>query len=100
MVSAAITTVDRFGRIDVRSVDGEVLRTEEQFAVGELTSLAVSPDGTTVAAGSTAGQAIVLDAETADLRARTGGIGAGVLFHACCNLYSSILAESFGLTSG
>ncbi len=32
------------------------------------------------------------------LRARTGGIGAGVLFHACCNLYSSILAESFGLT--
>lgn len=34
------------------------------------------------------------------LRARTGGIGAGVLFHAACNLYSSLLAESFGLASG
>ena len=31
------------------------------------------------------------------LRARTGGIGAGVAFHAACNLYSATLARSFGM---
>ena len=31
------------------------------------------------------------------LRARTGGIGAGVAFHAACNLYSATLARGFGL---
>lgn len=31
------------------------------------------------------------------LRARSGGIGAAVLFHALCNLYSGYLLESYGL---
>ncbi len=31
------------------------------------------------------------------LRARTGGIGAGVLFHATCNIFSETLGRSFGL---
>jgi uncharacterized protein len=31
------------------------------------------------------------------LRARTGGIGAGVLFHALCNLFSATLARGYGL---
>ncbi len=31
------------------------------------------------------------------LRARTGGIGAGVIFHALCNLFASYLARSYGL---
>jgi uncharacterized protein len=31
------------------------------------------------------------------LRARTGGIGAGVLFHALCNVYSTALGHAFGL---
>jgi uncharacterized protein len=31
------------------------------------------------------------------LRARSGGIGASVLFHALCNLYSGYLLESYGL---
>lgn len=31
------------------------------------------------------------------LRARTGGIGAGVAFHAMCNLYAAFLARSYGL---
>jgi CAAX protease family protein len=31
------------------------------------------------------------------LRARTGGIGAGVLFHAMCNLFSATLARGYGL---
>lgn len=31
------------------------------------------------------------------LRARTGGIGAGVIFHAFCNLFTAVLAESYGL---
>ncbi len=30
------------------------------------------------------------------LRARTGGIGAGVVFHALCNLFASFLARSYG----
>lgn len=30
------------------------------------------------------------------LRARTGGIGAGVAFHALCNLFASFLARSYG----
>jgi uncharacterized protein len=30
------------------------------------------------------------------LRARTGGIGAGVLFHAACNLFAAWLARSYG----
>lgn len=31
------------------------------------------------------------------LRARTGGIGASVVFHACCNLFASYLGQSYGL---
>ena len=31
------------------------------------------------------------------LRARTGGIGAGVAFHAACNIYSATLARGFGM---
>jgi membrane protease YdiL (CAAX protease family) len=31
------------------------------------------------------------------MRARTGGIGASVLFHAACNLFVSFLAHGFGL---
>jgi uncharacterized protein len=31
------------------------------------------------------------------LRARTGGIGAGVVFHALCNLFTAVLAQSYGL---
>lgn len=31
------------------------------------------------------------------MRARTGGIGAGVVFHAACNLFVMILARGFGL---
>ena len=31
------------------------------------------------------------------LRARTGGIGSAVLFHALCNLFASYLASSYGL---
>jgi uncharacterized protein len=31
------------------------------------------------------------------LRARTGGIGAGVAFHAMCNLFSGLLASCYGL---
>ena len=31
------------------------------------------------------------------LRARTGGIGAGVIFHAMCNLLTAVLAQSYGL---
>ena len=31
------------------------------------------------------------------LRARTGGIGAGLLFHALCNLFSGFLATGYGL---
>ena len=31
------------------------------------------------------------------LRARTGGIGAGLTFHAMCNLLSSFLAQGYGL---
>lgn len=31
------------------------------------------------------------------LRARTGGVGTGVLFHAACNLFSALLGRSYGL---
>lgn len=30
------------------------------------------------------------------LRARTGGVGAGIVFHALCNLFASYLAQSYG----
>lgn len=30
------------------------------------------------------------------LRARTGGVGAGIVFHAFCNLFASYLAQSYG----
>ena len=30
------------------------------------------------------------------LRARTGGVGAGILFHALCNLFASYLGQSYG----
>ena len=31
------------------------------------------------------------------LRARTGGIGASMLFHALCNVYSQALGRGFGV---
>lgn len=31
------------------------------------------------------------------LRARTGGVGAGILFHAMCNVYSELLGRGFGV---
>jgi uncharacterized protein len=31
------------------------------------------------------------------MRARTGGVGAGVVFHASCNLFVMLLARGFGL---
>jgi membrane protease YdiL (CAAX protease family) len=31
------------------------------------------------------------------LRARTGGVGASVFFHATCNLYSLVLGRGYGL---
>lgn len=31
------------------------------------------------------------------LRARTGGIGSGVLYHAACNVFAAFLARSYGL---
>ncbi len=31
------------------------------------------------------------------LRARTGGVGASILFHAFCNVYSQTLGRGFGL---
>jgi membrane protease YdiL (CAAX protease family) len=34
------------------------------------------------------------------VRARTGGIGAAVLFHAMCNLLSAFLAHGYGLAGG
>lgn len=33
------------------------------------------------------------------LRARTGGIGSGVVFHAACNIYSATLGRGFGMTT-
>ena len=31
------------------------------------------------------------------LRARTGGVGAGIVFHALCNLFAAYLARSYGM---
>jgi WD40 repeat protein len=61
--TGVITTVDLFGLVDVRGAGGQVLRSEDAFAVGELTSLAVSADGSAIAAGSTVGTVRVLDAD-------------------------------------
>jgi membrane protease YdiL (CAAX protease family) len=33
------------------------------------------------------------------LRARTGGIGASVLFHATCNLFSATVARGYGFSA-
>jgi hypothetical protein len=33
------------------------------------------------------------------LRARTGGVGAGIVFHAMCNLFSATLGRGYGLAS-
>lgn len=33
------------------------------------------------------------------LRAKTGGIGASIVFHAACNLFASFLARGYGLSS-
>jgi WD40 repeat protein len=61
--TGAITTIDLFGGVGVRSADGMLLRSEDAFAVGELTSLAVSTDGSEVAVGSTSGTVRVLGAD-------------------------------------
>ena len=76
--TGSITTVDLFGRIQVRSlIDGQVLLEDDSFAAGELTSLAVSPDGSTVAATSTMGGVRVLDTDLgprSDLAAAPYGV--------------------------
>jgi len=67
---------------------------------GWLVSAAIFAVGHVLTAPSPARLAVFFPALVFGyLRARTGGIGAGVAFHAACNIYSATLARGFGLPS-
>jgi uncharacterized protein len=70
-----------------------------ELGLGWLVSAAVFAVGHVLTAPSPARLAVFFPALLFGfLRARTGGIGAGVAFHAACNIYSATLARSFGLS--
>lgn len=57
-----VTFVDRYGRVSVRrAIDGTEVAAEERAASGELTGIAVGPNGQ-IGVGSTLGKVTVLDA--------------------------------------
>lgn len=67
---------------------------------GWLVSAAIFAVGHVLTAPSPARLAVFFPALVFGyLRARTKGIGAGVVFHAMCNIYSATLARSFGMPS-
>ena len=62
---SAVAIVDRFGGIEVRATtDGALIRSEDRFATGELTSVAVAGDGR-IGVTSTLGVVTVLDDQLA-----------------------------------
>lgn len=69
-----------------------------ELGPGWLVSAAVFAVGHVLTAPSPARLAVFFPALVFGyLRARTGGIGAGVAFHAACNIYSATLARGFGM---
>lgn len=69
-----------------------------ELGLGWLVSAAVFAVGHVLTAPSPARLAVFFPALVFGyLRARTRGIGAGVAFHAACNIYSATLARGFGL---
>ena len=69
-----------------------------ELGAGWLVSAAVFAVGHVLTAPSPARLAVFFPALLFGfLRARTKGIGAGVVFHAACNLYSAALGRGFGM---
>ncbi|MEZ4293872.1 MAG: MrtC family glutamic-type intramembrane protease [Polyangiaceae bacterium] len=69
-----------------------------ELGVGYLLAAAIFAVGHVLTAPSPARLAVFFPALLFGyLRSRTRGIGAGVVFHAACNLYSATLARGFGL---
>jgi len=70
------------------------------LGAGWLVSAAVFAVGHVLTAPSPARLAVFFPALLFGyLRARTKGIGAGVVFHAACNIYSAALGRGFGMAS-
>lgn len=71
-----------------------------ELGLGWLASAAIFAVGHVLTAPSPARLAVFFPALLFGyLRARTRGIGAGVAFHAACNIYSATLARGFGMPS-
>jgi membrane protease YdiL (CAAX protease family) len=69
-----------------------------ELGLGWIVSAAVFAVGHVLTAPSPARLAVFFPALVFGyLRARTRGIGAGVVFHAACNLYSATIARGFGM---
>jgi WD40 repeat protein len=64
---STVTTVDYYGSIEtLRLADGMPLASDDRFAPGELTGVAVSVDGTRVGVSSSTGEVAMLDDTLAD----------------------------------
>lgn len=77
---------------------GKVRFLGAELGAGWIVSCAVFAVGHVLTAPSPARLAVFFPALVFGyLRARTGGIGAGVVFHAMCNIYSATLGRGFGM---
>ena len=58
------TTVDQLGTVTVRSVaDGATVTTDERYAVGEATGVAIAPDDDQISLAASTGRVTLLDAD-------------------------------------
>ncbi len=93
-----LTIVDSTGRVSMLdAADGVVLHSDERFAIGEATDVAVSPDGSKIAAATSVGRVAVLDvalSEQASFLAAYAGARVDVVaFGPASGLLATGLAE-------
>lgn len=98
---ATVTSVDFYGRVTTRSaIDGGVIADDDRFAVGELTAVAVSADGSRVGVASSTGQISVLDRDLTEQWATTASSGGGrvgtIAFDPATNVVAAGVAERVG----
>lgn len=82
LTSGSVTIVDRFGLVVLRGADGRVLRSEDAYAIGEPTALAVASDGSAIAVGSTVGIVSLLGTDLrvqGELQAAPYGVRVGAV---------------------
>ena len=96
-----VTSVDFYGRVTTRSAaDGAVIADDDRFAVGELTGVAVSADGSHIGVASSTGEISVLGGDLTEQWSTpvtsTGGKVDAIAFDPSTGVVAAGMAERVG----